>query len=43
MNGIMAVRYFYVDESWDEEKFCLSAICIRHSDWHACLKMIQDH
>ena len=27
----MPVCFFYVDESYDRKKFCLSAICIRHS------------
>jgi hypothetical protein len=29
----MSVRFFYVDESFDSEKFCLSAIAVRHSHW----------
>lgn len=39
----MGVRYFYVDESWDDEKFVLTAISFRHSDWHICLKRVQAH
>jgi Protein of unknown function (DUF3800) len=39
----MSVRFFYVDESYNTEKFCLSAICIKHSDWRACFKMAQEH
>ena len=39
----MSVRFFYVDESWNAEKFCLSAICIRHADWRACFKKAQEH
>ena len=39
----MAVRCFYVDESWDQERFCLTAISIRHSDWHDCTALIQEH
>src|SRR5687768_7113630 len=39
----MAVRYFYVDESYTLEKFCLSAISIRHSDWHRCFQIVKEH
>jgi len=33
----MSVRLFFVDESYDDNKFCLSAIGIRHCDWHDVL------
>ncbi len=39
----MTVRLFYVDESYDSEKFCLSAICIRHQDWKDCLREIRQY
>jgi hypothetical protein len=29
----MSVRFFYVDESFDNEKFCMTAIAIPHSRW----------
>jgi hypothetical protein len=39
----MPVRFFYVDESYDKEKYCLSAIMIRHSDWKECFDMVREH
>jgi len=39
----MSVRLFYVDESWDEHKFCLTAIGIRHNEWRNCHEMIMAH
>ncbi|MGO8901969.1 MAG: DUF3800 domain-containing protein [Isosphaeraceae bacterium] len=39
----MAVRFFYVDESYDDTKFCLSAISIRHSDWKQCFDAVKAH
>jgi len=39
----MPVRFFYVDESYDDEKFCLSAISIRHSDWKECFDRVKEH
>jgi hypothetical protein len=39
----MGVRYFYIDESWDDDKFVLTAISFRHVDWHDCLKRAQQH
>jgi hypothetical protein len=33
----MSLRLVYVDESHDSQKFCLSAIIIRHRDWKQCL------
>lgn len=39
----MPVRFFYVDESYDNEKYCLSAISIRHSDWKECFDMVREH
>lgn len=38
----MAVRIFYVDESYDKEKFCLSAISIRHSLWRECFEQVRN-
>jgi Protein of unknown function (DUF3800) len=39
----MPVRFFYVDESYDKVKYCLSAIVIRHSDWKECFDMVREH
>lgn len=39
----MPVRFFYVDESYDETTFCLSAISIRHSDWKQCFDTVREH
>ena len=39
----MAVRFFYVDESYDREKFCLSAIAIRHSHWSEAFGAVKDY
>ncbi len=39
----MSVRFFYVDESFDDKKFCLSALSIRHSVWKECFEMIRAH
>ncbi len=39
----MTVRLFYVDESYDDNKFCLSAIGIRHGDWHECFSRLRQH
>lgn len=39
----MPVLTVYVDESHDESKFCLSAIVLRHSDWHECLELVREH
>jgi hypothetical protein len=39
----MAVRFFYVDESYDDTKFCLSAISIRHTHWRECFDLIRQH
>lgn len=39
----MPVRFFYVDESYDSLKYCLSAIAIRHSDWKECFDMVREH
>jgi Protein of unknown function (DUF3800) len=38
----MAVRFFYVDESYDAKKFCLSAISIRYIDWHKSYNLVRD-
>lgn len=39
----MSVRCFYVDESYDREKFCLSAISVRHNRWRECFDRVQQH
>ncbi len=39
----MTVRIFYVDESFDEKKYCLSAIGIRHSEWRECFNRVRQH
>jgi len=39
----MSVRCFYVDESYDQQKFCLSAISIRHNQWRDCFNRVQQH
>ena len=39
----MAVRFFYVDESYDAKKFCLSAISIRYNEWHESFKLVQEY
>lgn len=39
----MSVRCFYVDESYNQEKFCLSAIAIRHDQWGDCFNRALQH
>ena len=39
----MSVRLFYVDESYDATRFCLSAIGIRHADWRECFRRVRQH
>jgi hypothetical protein len=39
----MPVRFFYVDESYDKSKYCLSAISLRHSDWKECFEKVREH
>lgn len=39
----MSVRFFYVDESYDEKRFCLSAMGIRHTDWKECFLRVRQH
>lgn len=39
----MPVRFFYVDESHDKHKFCLSALGIRHSVWKECFEKVRSH
>ncbi len=39
----MSVRFFYVDESYDREKFTLSAIVIPHSHWKEAFDAIIAH
>ncbi len=39
----MPVRFFYVDESYDNLKYCLSGISIRHSVWKECFDKVRQH
>lgn len=39
----MSVRLFYIDESYDDKKFCLSAIAIRHAEWKECFNLVREH
>ena len=39
----MSVRFFYVDESYNDDLFCISAIAIRHSHWQECFTAIKNH
>lgn len=39
----MSVQLFYVDESFDEQKFCLTGLWVRHRDWAMCFDAIQAH
>jgi hypothetical protein len=39
----MSVRFFYVDESYDTSRFCLSALGIRHADWKECFDRVRQH
>jgi hypothetical protein len=39
----MSVRFFYVDESYDQSYFCLSAIAIRHSEWQECFSLVKNY
>jgi hypothetical protein len=39
----MSTRYFYVDESYDENRFCLSAIGILDRRWHDSFRLIREH
>jgi len=39
----MSVRFFYVDESYNQEKFCLSAIAVRHNRWRECFNRVHQH
>ncbi|MGK4007895.1 DUF3800 domain-containing protein [Sorangium sp. So ce1036] len=34
---------FYVDESFDERKFCLTAMWIKHREWRACFDAIREY
>jgi hypothetical protein len=42
-NRAMSVRIFYLDESYDRAKFCLSAIAIRHTEWKECFELVKEH
>jgi hypothetical protein len=39
----VTTRLFYIDESFDSDKFCLSAIGIRHSEWRECFHRVRQH
>jgi uncharacterized protein DUF3800 len=39
----MSTRCFYVDESYDENRFCLSAIGILDRRWHECFRLVREH
>lgn len=39
----MTARLFYIDESFDADKFCLSAIGLRHSEWRECFARVREH
>jgi len=39
----VTVRLFYIDESFDSEKFCLSAIGIPHLDWRDSFGRVREH
>jgi hypothetical protein len=40
----VSVRFFFVDESFDANKFCLSAIAIRHTtEWRECFDRVRQH
>lgn len=34
---------FYVDESYDDHKFCLTAIGVRHRDWRDVFRLVREH
>ena len=35
--------FFYADESYNQEKFCLTAIAIGHGVWRECFDLAQEH
>ena len=39
----MGVYLYYVDESYDASKFCLSALMIRHREWKQCFDAVRAH
>lgn len=39
----MPVRIYYIDESYDKTKFCLSAISIRYTTWVECFERVRNH
>jgi hypothetical protein len=39
----MSCVFFYIDESYDDKKFCLSAIGIRHRYWRDCFDLVKAH
>lgn len=38
----MSTRFFYVDESYDANVFCLSALGIRDRDWKQCFDAVRE-
>jgi hypothetical protein len=39
----VSVMFYYVDESHDDSKFCLSAIGIKHRYWKECFDLVRAH
>ena len=39
----MSTVFFYVDESHDDAKFCLTALGIRHRHWRECFDLVRAH
>lgn len=39
----MSVRFYYVDESYDDERFVLSAVGIRATHWRSCVDAVAEH
>lgn len=39
----MSVRLFYVDESFDDAKFCLTGLAVKHRLWKECLDGLRGH
>lgn len=39
----MSCWLFYVDESYDSSRFCLSALALLHSNWRQCFAAVRNH
>lgn len=39
----ITARLFYIDESFDAQKFCLSAIGLTHVHWRDCFGLVREH